>query len=179
VRVCQSCYPDVTDEDCALTQRVLFLQPSVFGVVTDSVVIMLDRLFAPFAGLGELILRLALGLVFLAHGIPKLKNPAELTGLLTKLGIPGAPFFAWLVALLETVGAVLLILGLATRIVALGLTIDMLVAIVSVRIGLSKAPFASGPKGPGWDFEFLLFAGALALVFLGGGRIAIDRYLGL
>ena len=42
---------------------------------------MLDTLFAPFTGVGELILRLALGLVFLAHGMPKLKNPAELTGL--------------------------------------------------------------------------------------------------
>lgn len=140
---------------------------------------MLDRLFAPSAGAGELILRLALGLVFLAHGIPKLQNPAELTGLLTKLGIPGASFFGWLVALLETVGAALLILGLATRVVALGLAIDMLVAIVTVVIPLSKAPFASGPKGAGWDFEFVLFAGALALVFLGGGPIAIDRYIGL
>jgi putative oxidoreductase len=140
---------------------------------------MLDVLFAPFAGVGELILRLALGLVFLAHGIPKLKNPAELTGLLTKLGVPGAQFFAWLVALLETVGAVLLILGLATRVIALGLAIDMLVAIVTTRIKLSHAPFTSGPREAGWDFEFALFAGALALVFLGGGRIAVDRLVGL
>jgi putative oxidoreductase len=140
---------------------------------------MLDTRFAPFTGAGELILRLALGLVFLAHGMPKLKNPAELTGLLTKLGIPGASFFAWLVALLETVGAVLLILGLATRVIALGFTIDMLVAIVTVRVKMSKSPFTSGPTASGWDFEFILFAGALALVFLGGGRIAIDRYLGL
>jgi putative oxidoreductase len=80
---------------------------------------------------------------------------------------------------LETVGAMLLILGLATRVIALGFTIDMLVAIVTVRVKMSKSPFTSGPTASGWDFEFILFAGALALVFLGGGRIAIDRYLGL
>ena len=60
---------------------------------------MLDRLFAPFDGVGELILRLALGIVFLAHGLPKLKNPSEMSGLLTKLGIPAASLLAWLVAL--------------------------------------------------------------------------------
>jgi putative oxidoreductase len=140
---------------------------------------MLDRLFAPFDGVGELILRLALGIVFLAHGLPKLKNPSEMSGLLTKLGIPAASLLAWLVALLETAGAVLLMIGIATRIVALGLTIDMLVAIVTVRVGLAKAPFASGPKGSGWDFEFSLLAAALALVFLGGGRLALDRFFGL
>lgn len=75
---------------------------------------MLDTLFAPYAGGGELILRLALGIVFLAHGLPKLENPAELTGLLRKLGMPGARLLAWLVAVLETAGAVLLILGVAT-----------------------------------------------------------------
>lgn len=139
---------------------------------------MLDKLFAPYAGVGELILRLALGIVFLAHGLPKLKNPAELTGLLTKLGIPAAPLLAWLVALLETAGAVLLILGLATRIIALGLVIDMMVAIVTVKRSMAKSPFTSGMSA-GWDFELMLLATALAVVFLGSGPLGIDRYIGL
>jgi uncharacterized membrane protein YphA (DoxX/SURF4 family) len=46
-----------------------------------------------------------------------------------------------------------------------------------VRIG--KARFTSGPQGGGWDLEFLLLAIALALVFTGGGRFAIDATLGL
>jgi putative oxidoreductase len=91
--------------------------------------------------------------------------------------VPAPTFFAWLVALLETVGAALIILGVATRLMALGLAIDMLVALVSVRIG--KAPFLSGPHGSGWDFELLLLVSALALVFTGAGRFALDPQLGL
>jgi uncharacterized membrane protein YphA (DoxX/SURF4 family) len=48
--------------------------------------------------------------------------------------VPAPAFFAWIVALLETVGSILLILGLGTRILALGLVINMLVAIFRVRI---------------------------------------------
>jgi putative oxidoreductase len=137
----------------------------------------LDNLFAPYAGLGEFILRLALGITFFAHGRDKLKNPAGFAGFLRQIHVPAPLLSAWLVALLETVGAVLLIFGVATRVLALGLAIDMVVALATVRIG--KAPFASGPQGGGWDLEFLLLAVAVALVFTGGGRFALDRYLGL
>jgi putative oxidoreductase len=138
---------------------------------------MFDKLFAPYVGLGELILRVALGITFLAHGRGKLKDPAAFAGFLRQLRVPAPLLNAWIVALLETVGAVLLILGLATRLLALGLAIDMVVALATVRIG--KARFTSGPQGGGWDLEFLLLAIALALVFTGGGRFAIDATLGL
>ena len=139
---------------------------------------MLDKLFAPYAGVGVLILRLALGIIFVPHGWPKLKNPTELTGLIGKLGFPLPALFAWLVALLESVGALLLIVGLATRLVALGLVVDMLVAI-AVRIRMMKAPFTSTQQAQGWEFEFALVAMALALVFTGAGPLALDRYFGL
>jgi putative oxidoreductase len=137
----------------------------------------LDRLFAPYAGIGELILRLALGITFFVHGRDKLKNPAGFAGFLRQIHVPAPLVNAWIVALLETVGAVLLILGVATRVLALGLAIDMIVALATVRIG--KAPFASGPQGGGWEFEFLLLAISVALVFTGAGPFAIDRALGL
>lgn len=135
-----------------------------------------ENLFAPYASFGELILRLALGITFLAHGRGKLKDPAGFAGFLRQIRVPAPLLSAWLVALLETAGAVLLILGIATRVLALGLAIDMLVALVTVRI--KKAPFVSGQES-GWDFEFLLLASALALVFTGAGRFALDRYVGL
>lgn len=140
---------------------------------------MLSRLFAPYADIGQLILRLALGIIVLPHGWQKLKNPAGLTGVLQHLRLPAATLFAWLVALLETVGAVLLIVGLATRLMALGFVVDMLVAIVAVRIGMGKARFTSTPDAQGWEFEFALLAIALALVFTGAGRLAIDPLIGL
>ena len=138
---------------------------------------MLDNVFAPLAGVGELILRLALGITFLAHGRGKLKDPAAFAGFLKQIRVPAPLFNAWLVALLETVGAVLLILGVATRLLALGLAIDMVVALATVRI--KNARFTSGPQAAGWELEFLLLVMSLALVFTGAGRLGLDRYLGL
>jgi putative oxidoreductase len=137
----------------------------------------LDNLFAPYAGVGLFVLRLGLGITFFAHGREKIKNPAGFAGFLRQIHVPMPLLNAWIVALLETVGALLLIVGIATRLIALALAIDMLVALATVRIG--KAPFTSGGKGAGWDFEFFLLMGSLALVFTGAGRIGLDRYLGL
>jgi len=140
---------------------------------------MLEQLFAPLSGTGELILRLTIGLTFLPHGWQKLKGPGGFAGFLKQLGVPAPALTAWLVALLEGVGALLLIVGALTRFVALGLAVDMLVAIVSVKIRMAKAPFAGTPQVQGWEFEFCLFGGALALVFIGAGRLAVDAILGL
>ena len=92
---------------------------------------MLANLFTPYAGVGELILRLALGVTFFAHGRGKLKNPAGFAAFLRQIHVPAPLFNAWLVALLETAGAVLLILGIATRILALALAVDMGVALAT------------------------------------------------
>jgi len=83
------------------------------------------------------------------------------------------------VALLESAGAVLLILGILTRPIALGLAVDMLVAIVSVWIRMAKAPFASTQQVTGREFEFALLGASVALVFTGAGRCGLDRFLGL
>lgn len=145
---------------------------------------MLESIFAPFSDWGLLILRLALGIVMIAHGWPKLnpngpmKGPAGFGGFLKQLGVPLPMFFGWVVVLLETLGAVLLILGLGTRILAVGFVIDMVVAVRLVRIGMGKSPFAGG-QGIGWEYEFILAAVALALLFTGAGSIALDPIVGL
>src|SRR5258708_8402882 len=122
---------------------------------------MLDSVFAPYAGVGELILRVALGITFLAHGRGKLKNPAAFAGFLRQIRVPAPLFSAWLVALLETVGAVLLVFGLAPRLPALGLAISMVVALATVRIRKSRV--APGPHEARWGLECLLLALSLAL----------------
>lgn len=133
---------------------------------------------------GLLILRVALGITFIFHGWMKLnpngpvKGPAGFGGFLKQMGVPLPGLFAWVVALLETVGAVLLIAGLGTRILALGFVIDMIAAIILVKRRMQKVGFMDPQKG-GWEFEFALMAQALALVFTGAGRIALDRIYGL
>jgi putative oxidoreductase len=143
---------------------------------------MLQNLFGPYADLGLLILRVGLAVVMISHGLPKLnanspmKGIPGVTGFLKQLNVPMPTFFAWVLALLETVGAVLLIIGLGTRILAVGYVIDMLVAIWLVKMRMMKAPF-SGQNG--WDFEFSLLIIALALIFTGSGRYGVDLSLGL
>lgn len=131
---------------------------------------------------GALILRLALGITFPFHGWMKLnpkgplKGPAGFAAWLKQMGVPLPLFFAWVVALLETVGAALLILGLGTRVLALGFAVDMLVAIQLAKRKMQKVDFMD-QKG-GWEFEFALMAMALALLFTGAGRIGLDRVVG-
>ena len=91
--------------------------------------------------------------------------------------MPGPGLFGWVVALLETAGALLLIVGLGTRILALGFAIDMLVAIILVKRRMQNVAFMD-QKG-GWEFEFALMVAALALILTGAGRIGLDRMLGL
>ena len=145
---------------------------------------MLEATFSSISDWGLLILRVALGITFLVHGWLKVnpngpvKGPAGFSGFLKQLRVPLPLFFAWVVVLLETLGALLLILGLGTRILAAGFAIDMLVAIVLVKRRMAKKRFME-MDGTGWEFEFALMAQALALVFLGAGGIGLDRTFGL
>ena len=145
---------------------------------------MLESIFTPYSDWGLVILRVGMGVLMLFHGWPKLnpngpmKGPAGFAGFLKQLGVPLPTLFAWVVALLETVGALFLIVGLGTRILAVGFAIDMLVAIWLVKIGMAKVKF-SEQNGSGWEFEFILMVAALALLFTGAGSIALDPLLGL
>ncbi|MBE0410606.1 MAG: DoxX family protein [Anaerolineales bacterium] len=144
---------------------------------------MLENIFLPYSDWGLFILRLAMGIIFLVHGWPKLnpnsemKGPAGFGGFLKQMGVPLPIFFGWVVALLETVGAVLLILGLGTRVLAVLFAINMLVATFTKR-RVMKIGFTS-QQATGWEFDFALLAISLALLFTGSGSIALDPVLGL
>ncbi|MDR7483914.1 MAG: DoxX family protein [Armatimonadota bacterium] len=145
---------------------------------------MFESIFAPVQDWGLLILRLGLGIIFPFHAWLKAnpRGPAGgvrgFSGWLAQMRVPLPGFLGWVVVLLESVGAVLLILGLGTRLLALGFAIEMLVAILLVKRGMAKKRFME-PDGTGWEFEFALMMAALALVFAGPGSIALDRVIGL
>lgn len=144
----------------------------------------MEEILAPFSDWGLLILRVGLGIIFPFHAWLKLnpkgpsKGPAGFVGFLKQSGVPLPGLLGWVVILLESVGAALLIAGLGTRIVALGLAIDMLVAIVLVKRRMMKARFME-PNGTGWEFEFALMIASITLVLTGAGSIALDRAFGL
>ena len=119
---------------------------------------------------GKLILRLALGIMILLHGIAKISTGVSgVGGMLASHGLPSA--LAYLVYIGEIVAPVLLIIGFYTRPAAWIVVINMVVAIWLVHM---KDLTALGKNG-GWALELqgmFLFA-AVAVAFLGAGRFSV------
>jgi putative oxidoreductase len=124
----------------------------------------LDRL-RPFT---LLVLRCTLALLFIYYGYPKLAHGlAGPEQYMVSVGLPS--YFAYIAVALEVGGGVLLVLGLATRPVALLLAIEMGVA-------MWKVDLAHGIKAvPDYQFALALGASALALASFGAGSISLDH----
>ena len=124
------------------------------------------------ADLGKLIIRLTLGGLMLFHGIAKLLHGVGfIEGELASHGLP--TFLAYGVFIGELIAPLMVILGYQTRIGALLIAFNMVVAIVLVH---SQQLLSLGGSG-GWSLElqgFFLFT-AMAVVFLGPGRYKLKN----
>jgi putative oxidoreductase len=99
-------------------------------------------------------------------------------GFFDSLGIPFPAFNAGLVASMETVGGIMLILGLFTRFFASGLSITMVVALLTADTADFLSSWSSASESSPTDiaaFTFLLFL--LWLVFYGAGKLSLDAVL--
>ena len=123
--------------------------------------------------LGLLVLRLALGVVFLAHGEQKLFmfGMARTAGMLSQMGIPGAAVVGPVLAIVEPVAGAALVLGLLTRLAAMAVAIDMLGAILLYH--RHNGFFI--PRGI--EFVMMLCAAGTALAALGAGPFSVDHAL--
>lgn len=128
---------------------------------------MIDQRTAPYA---LLILRLALGLLFLAHGGLKIFvfTPAGTAQYFESLGLP--PALAYLTMTLEMAGGIALIVGLYARLAALALIPILLGGIVSVHAAAGF--FFTNPNG-GWEFPALWIVGLASVVLGGDGALAL------
>jgi uncharacterized membrane protein YphA (DoxX/SURF4 family) len=117
--------------------------------------------------LGLFLLRLGLAAVFFFHGLDKLNNIDGIIGFFSSLGIPA--IFAYLVAIIETLGGLALFVGLWVEKVSLALAIVMLFAIYLVK-------FSKGFFG-GYEFDLLLLLGALAISMMGSGSYTVKHWL--
>ncbi|HEV2732312.1 MAG TPA: DoxX family protein [Terriglobales bacterium] len=120
-----------------------------------------------------LAVRLYWGWQFFQTGLGKLTNIAKIIDFFTSLGIPFPAFNAYFIGSLECVGGVLLFLGLGSRIIALPLTINMLVAYITADREALFSFFSDPGKFYAADPYTFLFASLLILLF-GPGEISID-----
>ena len=128
------------------------------------------------------IIRVILGIVFFAHGAQKalglFGGPgfSNTIGFFQQIGIP--PWLAVLAIAAEFLGGLGLLVGFLARIAALGIIVNMVVAVLMVH---SKIGFFANWNGkqPGEGYEFHLLAIALGLAILvkGAGAFSVDRIL--
>ena len=118
---------------------------------------------------GVALLRVSLGVLFLAHGLLKLLvfTPAGTVGFFESLGLPG--LFAYLVMAGEIGGGLLLIAGAYTRIIAL--------ALAPIALGATFVHLGNGwvfsAEGGGWEFPLFLTVTTVVQALLGSGAFAL------
>ena len=144
----------------------------------------LNLLLGTYPSWSRAVVRLALGIVFIAHGGQKLFGWFGGPGLKATIQMfqqymkvpPPATIMA---ALIEFLGGLALLVGFLARPAAVGIIAVMLVAIAKVHgrngffINFSGTP----GKGHGFEFNFVLIAMALSIVIAGAGALSIDVLL--
>lgn len=122
--------------------------------------------------IGLLLLRIALGVIFLSHGYPKvahLRGGAQMQSFFVEHGLPG--YFLYVSGVLETFGGGLLLLGLFTRAAAVLLGLEMCVAIWKVHSGHGYLAVHD------YEFPLTLATACFALATIGAGLISLDQPL--
>jgi putative oxidoreductase len=124
-----------------------------------------------------LIVRLYWGWQLAQSGWGKLHNIDKVTEFFTSLGLPAPGLTAHFIASLEFVGGVLLILGLASRLIAVALTINMIVAFIIADHDALMSIFSNPDKFYAAAPYTFLFASLLVLIF-GPGLFSVDAVIG-
>lgn len=130
------------------------------------------RILNSLQPVGLLVLRIALGVIFLSHGYPKLahlRGGAQMQSFFVEHGLPG--YFLYIAGVVETFGGGLLLAGLFTRVAALLLGIEMCVAIWKVHSGHGYLAVHE------YEFPLTLAVACFALATIGAGSISLDKPL--
>ena len=124
-----------------------------------------------FKSISLLLARLVIAYGFYEPAMNKWANISAVAEWFEKIGIPFPTINAYMAATTETLGVVLLALGLLTRFISLPLIIVMIVAVVTVHL---PHGFSAADNG----FEIPLYYGLFLLIFVGhgAGKISLDNF---
>ena len=124
-----------------------------------------------------LALRLVLGIEFLAHGYPKLfKDFKGTAGFLGGMGFKPGVFWALVLGITEFFGGLAMLVGFGSRIAAGLLMVSMLIALLLKKFKW-KVSFLKGSDA-GWEWDFIILGGLVALFLLGSGNWSVDQVMG-
>ncbi|MEK4274562.1 DoxX family protein [Paenibacillus sp. FSL R7-0026] len=120
----------------------------------------------------SIIMRVVLGIIFLAHGISKLQmGLSNVDAYFSSMGVHG--FMAYVVAILETVGGIMLIIGLFTRYVS-GLFVIMLIgAIFTMKLSVGLI----GAESAGYELDLGFILVSLYLAVANPKELSIDQLI--
>ena len=126
---------------------------------------------------GILILRVAVGIVMIAHGVPKIfwKRKVFNKKWREEYGLPLGSVI--MTGIAQVVGGLAILVGVFTSAASLVLALNMLVATYS-SIWKHGEGFLSTPEGKGWDVNFLLIAALIALILFGVGNWSLAALWG-
>jgi len=122
---------------------------------------------AQYSDIGLFVLRLAVAIIFIYHGLPKLMKAKMMAA---GMGAPAAMVF--ILGLVEVLSSIGLIFGIWTQLAALFLGIVMIGAI-TMKTMKWGVPFSAMDK-MGWEFDLILLAANVAILLSGGGSIGIQ-----
>ena len=134
---------------------------------------MVEPLFGVQVSVAAVILRLAIGGLFIVHGYPKLGAQQRKQGAewMKSMGLPGG--FILLGGVVEFFGGLAMLLGVFTSIIALLFAVWM-VSTTWLAAGKMKKKFVGG-----YELDIILLLASLALAAIGGGVFSIDHLLQL
>ncbi len=118
--------------------------------------------------LALLLLRIGVGVIFIVAGWGKITGIEGTQGDFGGIGIPLPGLMAWVVALVEFVGGILVLVGAYIRIPAILLAIIMLVAILTTKLGQDFSAYR---------LDAMLLLVNVALALMGSGGYSVDKKL--
>ncbi len=143
---------------------------------------MLDSLIGIHHSFAALVLRIVLGIIFVAHGYPKLYKkdfgPKGFAAFLKNLNVVPPLFWAYAVGITEFFGGLCLILGIWTQLASFLIACIMMAAMwkVKFKTGLFAKTMEGGWVG-GYELDLSLGAIAVGLTVSGGGVFSLDHLL--